>query len=165
MSERGARDRIALPHGAAAPLEAPPPDPAARKAGGLLLVVAVALLDADGRVLITRRPEGKDYAGLWEFPGGKVEDGEAPERAALRELWEELGVEPCRGCLQAFAFSSVAQGDRHLLMPLYLCRRWDGLPHPRIGQELKWVMPEQLPDYPMPPADIPLAVELRDRLG
>lgn len=170
MSADRGRDRIALT-GAAAPAPATPdlnpslPQSGPDRAGPLLLVVAVALLDSDGRVLITRRPEGKDYAGLWEFPGGKVEDGETPERAALRELWEELGVEPCRGCLQPFAFSSIPQGSRHLLMPLYLCRRWDGLPRPRIGQELAWVTPGRLTDYNMPPADVPLAVELRDRLG
>ncbi len=158
MSER---DRIALaPPAPAAPL---PAAPAAETR--LMLVVAVALLDPDGRVLITRRPEGKPMAGLWEFPGGKVEPGETPERAALRELWEELGVEPCRGCLQAFAFSSCPNGDMHLLMPLYLCRRWDGLARPLIGQELAWVTPAHLTDYSMPPADVPLAVELRDRLG
>jgi 8-oxo-dGTP diphosphatase len=163
MTDRTRRDRIDI---AAAPMAGPIPalTPLQGKPASLLLVVAVALLDTDGRVLITRRPEGKEYAGLWEFPGGKVEAGETPERAALRELWEELGVEPCTTCLQAFAFASCAEGSRHLLMPLYLCRKWDGIPRPLLGQELAWVPPARLTDYAMPPADIPLAVELRERL-
>jgi 8-oxo-dGTP diphosphatase len=130
----------------------------------LLLVAACALLDGDGRVLIAKRPEGKAMAGLWEFPGGKVEAGETPEAALIRELREELGVEPCERCLQPFAFSSHAYEDFHLLMPLYACRRWDGFARPLEGQEIAWVRPERLNDYPMPPADAPLVAELQDRL-
>ena len=131
----------------------------------ILLVSACALLDTDGRVLITQRPEGKAMAGLWEFPGGKVEPGETPERAVVRELREELGVEPCERCLQPFAFAShPLDGGGHLLMPLYVCRKWDGFPDPKQGQAIAWVRTGELKDYPMPPADIPLAAELRDRL-
>jgi len=130
----------------------------------LLVVAACALVDRDGRVLIARRPEGKSMAGLWEFPGGKVETGETPEAAVVRELREELGVEPCERCLQPFAFASHAYDDFHLLMPFYVCRQWDGFATPREGQELAWVRPDRLSDYAMPPADEPLAVELRDRL-
>lgn len=130
----------------------------------LVLVAACALLDADGRVLIARRPEGKSMAGLWEFPGGKVEAGETPEAALIRELREELGVEPCERCLQPFAFASHAYPEFHLLMPLYVCRRWDGFPKPLEGQAIAWAFPERLGDYPMPPADEPLVAELRDRL-
>ena len=130
----------------------------------LLLVVAGALVDADGRVLITQRPQGKTYAGLWEFPGGKVEARESPEDALRRELWEELGVEPCARCLHPFAFASHAEADRHLLMPLFVCRQWDGIARAREGQELKWVRPTELYRFPMPPADLPLAAELHDRL-
>ncbi len=130
----------------------------------LLLVAACALLDRDGRVLIAQRPEGKAMAGLWEFPGGKVEANETPEAALTRELREELGVEPCERCLQPFAFASHAYEDFHLLMPLYVCRQWDGFARPLEGQKLAWAYPEALRDYPMPPADLPLVHELVDRL-
>lgn len=131
----------------------------------LLLVAACALVDPDGRVLITSRPEGKAFAGQWEFPGGKVEAGEYPEAAVVRELREELGVEPCERCLQPFAFASHPMEDgRHLLMPLYVCRKWDGFPDPKEGQKIAWVMPRDLSRYALLPADIPLAAELRDRL-
>jgi len=131
----------------------------------LLLVAACALVDPDGRVLIAQRPEGKAFAGQWEFPGGKVEPGEYPEAAVVRELREELGVEPCERCLQPFAFASRPMEDgRHLLMPLYVCRKWDGFPDPKEGQKIAWVMPRDLNKYALLPADIPLAAELRDRL-
>jgi 8-oxo-dGTP diphosphatase len=131
----------------------------------LLLVAACALIDSDGRVLIAQRPEGKAFAGAWEFPGGKVEPGEYPEAAVVRELREELGVEPCERCLQPFAFASHPMEDgRHLLMPLYVCRKWDGFPDPKEGQEIAWVKPHDLSRYALLPADIPLAAELRDRL-
>jgi 8-oxo-dGTP diphosphatase len=131
----------------------------------VLLVVACALVDPDGRVLIARRPEGKAHAGLWEFPGGKVEPGERPEQALVRELREELGVEPCERCLQPFAFVSEPMEDgRHLLMPLYVCRRWDGYVQAAEHTETAWVKPGAFANYPMPPADRPLAAELRDRL-
>lgn len=131
----------------------------------LLLVAACALLDADGRVLIARRPEGKAHAGFWEFPGGKIEAGESPEQALIRELREELGVEPCEQCLQPFAFASERIEDgRHMLMPLFICRRWDGFVDPKEGQEIKWVRPDTLSSYDLLPADRPLAAELRDRL-
>ena len=154
------RDRIELQR----PADTPPVKTSVSGSREILLVVAVALVDRDGRVLITRRPEGKPMAGLWEFPGGKVEQGETPERAAMRELWEELGVEPCPTCLAPFAFASCPDGERHLLMPLYICRKWDGIARPLIGQELAWVEPARLTEFAMPPADVPLAVELRDRL-
>jgi 8-oxo-dGTP diphosphatase len=130
----------------------------------LLLVAACALLDADKRILITRRPAGKAMAGLWEFPGGKIEPGETPEEAVVRELREELGVEPCERCLQPFAFASHEYEEFHLFMPLYLCRQWDGFPQPREGQEIAWTRAADLKRFDMPPADIPLAAELRDRL-
>lgn len=132
----------------------------------ILLVVACALVDSGGRVLIARRPQGKALAGSWEFPGGKLEPGESPEQAAVRELREELGVEPCEQCLQPFAFAStpIEGGHRWLLMPLFVCRRWDGFVDPKEGQEIAWVRPERLSDYPLLPADRPLAAELRDRL-
>ena len=130
----------------------------------LLLVAACALLDRDGRVLIAQRPEGKAMAGLWEFPGGKVEADETPEAALTRELREELGVEPCERCLQPFAFASHAYPDFHLLMPLYVCRRWDGVVKPLEGQKIAWAYPAALRGYPMPPADEPLVHELIDRL-
>jgi 8-oxo-dGTP diphosphatase len=131
----------------------------------LLLVGACALVDADGRVLIARRPEGKPLAGWWEFPGGKVEAGESPEMAVVRELREELGVEPCEQCLQPFAFASETLEDgRALLMPLFICRRWDGFVDPKEGQQIAWVRPERLGDYDLLSADRPLAAELRDRL-
>jgi len=129
-----------------------------------VLVAAVALVDADGRVLIAQRPEGKSMAGLWEFPGGKVHDGETPERALIRELHEELGIDTEESCLAPFTFASYSYETFHLLMPLYLCRVWRGTPRPREGQTLKWVRPMRLKDYPMPPADVPLVAMLRDFL-
>ena len=129
-----------------------------------MLVAAVALIDADGRVLLARRPEGKAMAGLWEFPGGKVHDGEAPEAALIRELKEELGVDTAESCLAPFAFASHRYPDFHLLMPLYVCRRWSGTPTALEGQELAWVRPQRLGDYPMPPADRPLVALLQDLL-
>ncbi len=129
-----------------------------------LLVVAVALIDADGRVLLARRPEGKPMAGLWEFPGGKVEACETPEAALERELREELGIDVCVPCLAPFTFASHAYDDFHLLMPLYVCRKWEGIVHAREGQETKWVRPGHLHNYPMPPADEPLIALLEDML-
>ena len=134
------------------------------KALSTLLVVCVALVDADGRVLIAKRPEGKAMAGLWEFPGGKVGDGELPEEALVRELDEELGIDITESCLAPLSFASHVYDDFHLLMPLYVCRVWKGTPEPRDGQELKWVRPVRLGDYPMPPADAPLVAMLRDLL-
>jgi 8-oxo-dGTP diphosphatase len=130
----------------------------------LVLVAAVVLVDADGRVLLARRPEGKAMAGLWEFPGGKVDPGETPEAALIRELAEELGIDVAASCLAPFTFASHAYPDFHLLMPLYVCRKWAGLPTPREGQHLRWVRPARLADYPMPPADKPLLAMLRDLL-
>ena len=130
----------------------------------LLLVAACALIDADGRVLMSQRPSGKDHAGLWEFPGGKLERGETPEEAIVRELYEELGIEPCERCLQPFSFSSFAYHDFNLLMPLYLCRQWDGFINPKEGQAVKWVFPDRLDELMLVPADVELARELRDRL-
>ncbi len=130
----------------------------------LLLVAACALIDADGRVLLARRPEGKKMAGLWEFPGGKLDPGETPEAALIRELKEELGIDVATSCLAAFAFASHDYERFHLLMPLYLCRRWIGLPAGLEGQTLAWVRPNKLADYPMPPADLPLIPLLRDFL-
>ncbi len=130
----------------------------------LVLVAAVALIDADGRVLIARRPEGKAMAGLWEFPGGKVEPGETPEAALMRELCEELGIETWASCLAPLTFASHAYDDFHLLMPLFACRKWQGSPTPREGQALKWVRPADLRAYPMPAADLPLIPILRDWL-
>jgi 8-oxo-dGTP diphosphatase len=130
----------------------------------LLLVAACALIDADGRVLLARRPEGKKMAGLWEFPGGKLAPGETPEAALIRELKEELGIDVTVACLAPFAFASHEYEHFHLLMPLYLCRRWKGLPTPRENQTLAWVRPQKLADYPMPPADKPLIPLLRDFL-
>ena len=129
-----------------------------------VLVVAVALVDPDGRVLIAKRPEGKAMAGLWEFPGGKVRDGELPEEALVRELNEELGIDITESCLAPLSFSSHIYDDFHLLMPLYVCRVWKGMVSPREGQEVKWVRPVRLGDYPMPPADKPLVAMLRDLL-
>ena len=131
----------------------------------LLLVVAVALVDADGRVLIARRPEGKALAGLWEFPGGKLGANETPEDALIRELREELGIEVKAPCLAPLTFASHAYDDFHLLMPLYICRRWEGFVQPLEGQALKWVRPKELRAYPMPPADEPLIPHLVDLLG
>ena len=130
----------------------------------ILLVSAVALIDPEGRVLLARRPPGKSMAGLWEFPGGKVDPGETPEAALVRELKEELGIDTWASCLAPLTFASHAYEDFHLLMPLFACRRWDGIPSPREGQELAWVRPNQLRDYPMPPADLPLIPILRDWL-
>ncbi|MFN3777985.1 MAG: (deoxy)nucleoside triphosphate pyrophosphohydrolase [Brevundimonas aurantiaca] len=129
-----------------------------------VLVVAVALIDVDGRVLIAKRPEGKTLAGLWEFPGGKVEPGERPEAALIRELREELGIEVSESCLAPFVFASHAYDSFHLLMPLYLCRRWNGVVAAREHDALAWVRPNRLSDYPMPPADEPLVAWLRDLL-
>jgi 8-oxo-dGTP diphosphatase len=130
----------------------------------LLLVTAVALIDVDGRVLLAQRPAGKSLAGLWEFPGGKVEAGETPEAALIRELREELGIETKESCLAPLTFASHSYEDFHLLMPLFACRRWQGIPMPREGQTLAWVKAKDLRDYPMPPADIPLIPILRDWL-
>lgn len=127
-----------------------------------LLVVAVALIDPDGRVLIAQRPEGKHMAGLWEFPGGKVEAGERPEAALVRELKEELGIDVTEACLSPFVFTSHAYDSFHLLMPLYLCRRWSGMVERREHASLAWVHPNRLSDYPMPPADAPLIAWLCD---
>lgn len=149
---------------AAAPAEgtkagaAPSPRP-------LVLVAACALIDEAGRVLLCRRPPGRAMAGLWEFPGGKVEAGETPEQALIRELAEELGLTVRPACLAPYVFASHAYPGFHLLMPLYLCRRWEGVPVPREGQELRWVHPAELADYRMPPADLPLIPHLRDLLG
>jgi 8-oxo-dGTP diphosphatase len=128
----------------------------------LLLVVACALIDADRRVLIAQRPEGKALAGLWEFPGGKLDAGERPEVALIRELKEELGIEVKEACLAPLTFASHAYPDFHLLMPLYICRRWEGQVQSREGQALKWVKPNTLREYPMPPADEPLIPMLID---
>jgi 8-oxo-dGTP diphosphatase len=130
----------------------------------VLLVAACALIDSDGRVLLARRPEGKTMAGLWEFPGGKLAPGETPEQALIRELKEELGIDVASACLAPFAFASHAYERFHLLMPLYLCRRWRGRPQAREGQTLAWVRPEKLAEHPMPPADKPLIPLLRDFL-
>jgi 8-oxo-dGTP diphosphatase len=131
----------------------------------LTLVVAVALIDADNRVLIAQRPEGKSLAGLWEFPGGKMEPGERPEETLIRELHEELGIMVKEACLAPLTFASHAYDNFHLLMPLYACRRWDGFVQSREGQALKWVRPRNLRDYPMPPADGPLIPFLIDLVG
>ena len=130
----------------------------------IVLVSAVALIDADGRVLLAQRPEGKSMAGLWEFPGGKVETGETPEAALIRELKEELGIDTWQSCLAPLTFASHAYPEFHLLMPLFACRKWQGTATPREGQTLAWVRPSALRDYPMPPADLPLIPILRDWL-
>ncbi len=138
-----------------------------REAGAplpMLLVAAGALVDADGRVLIAQRPEGKAMAGLWEFPGGKVGEGETPEAALIREFEEELGIDTRESCLAPIAFASHRYDAFHLLMPLYVCRVWKGTPAAREGQKLAWVRPPRLADYPMPPADAPLVAMLRDLL-
>ncbi|RVT89121.1 (deoxy)nucleoside triphosphate pyrophosphohydrolase [Sphingomonas crocodyli] len=122
----------------------------------MLMVTAVALIDADGRVLVQQRPEGKPMAGLWEFPGGKIEPGETPEAALIRELREELGIETQTSCLAPAAFASEALGERHLLLLLYICRKWRGIPQAVEAQALKWVRPVDLHNLPMPPADKPL---------
>ena len=130
----------------------------------ILLVSAVALIDVEGRVLLAQRPEGKSLAGLWEFPGGKVDAGETPEQALIRELQEELGIDTWASCLAPLTFASHTYDDFHLLMPLYACRKWNGTPQGREGQALKWVRAGDLARYPMPPADLPLIPILRDWL-
>ena len=129
-----------------------------------VLVSGVALIDRDGRVLLAQRPEGKSMAGLWEFPGGKVEGSETPEAALVRELHEELGIETWNSCLAPLTFASHTYDDFHLLMPLFACRKWNGIVQPKEGQTLKWVYPKDFSNYPMPPADIPLIPILRDWL-
>ncbi len=130
----------------------------------IVLVAAVALIDRDGRVLLAQRPAGKAMAGLWEFPGGKVAEGESPELALIRELNEELGIDVTAACLAPLTFASHRYEAFHLLMPLYVCRKWQGIARPLEGQVLKWVRPARLEDYPMPPADLPLLAPLRDLL-
>ena len=129
-----------------------------------LLVCAAALIDADGRVLMAKRPEGKSLAGLWEFPGGKIEEGERPEAALIRELKEELGIDVTESCLAPLTFASHTYESFHLLMPLYVCRRWKGIAQGMEGQELKWLYANDLRNLPMPPADIPLIAHLEDLL-
>ena len=126
----------------------------------LVLVAACALIDSDGRILLAQRPEGRSMAGLWEFPGGKVEAGETPEQTIIRELEEELGIAVKEACLAPLTFASHAYPDFHLMMPLYICRRWDGVVRPMESQKLAWARPNKLRDYPMPPADIPLIPHL-----
>jgi 8-oxo-dGTP diphosphatase len=135
-----------------------------KSAKPVVLVAAVVLIDADGRVLLAERPAGKHLAGMWEFPGGKVHEGETPEAALIRELDEELGIGVNESCLAPFTFASHGYETFHLLMPLYVCRKWSGIVAPREGQQLKWVRPAQLAEYPMPPADKPLVAMLRDLL-
>jgi 8-oxo-dGTP diphosphatase len=129
-----------------------------------LLVAAVALIDTDGRVLLAQRPQGKSMAGLWEFPGGKIEPGETPEAALIRELHEELGIDTWASCLAPLTFASHSYEDFHLLMPVFACRKWDGIVSPKEGQKLAWVHAMDLKSYPMPAADIPLISVLRDWL-
>jgi 8-oxo-dGTP diphosphatase len=129
-----------------------------------ILVSAVALFDADGRVLLTQRPQGKSMAGLWEFPGGKVEAGELPEAALTREIREELGIEICERCAAPLTFVSHAYEDFHLLMLLYVCRKWEGIPQPLEGQALVWKFPREMHTLPMPPADVPLVAALMDSI-
>lgn len=128
----------------------------------LVLVAAVVLIDPDGRVLLAQRPEGKSMAGLWEFPGGKVEAGETPEQALIRELNEELAIDTWQSCLAPLTFASHSYDDFHLLMPVFACRKWEGIVTPREGQELTWARPATLRDYPMPAADLPLIPVIRD---
>lgn len=130
----------------------------------LVIVAACALIDADGRVLLAQRPEGKPMAGLWEFPGGKLGEGETPEAALVRELKEELAIDVAPSCLAPFGFASENSTDFHLLMPLFVCRKWSGIPAPVEAQSLAWVRPDRFGDYDMPPADRPLAAQLRDLL-
>ena len=130
----------------------------------VILVSAVALIDRDGRILITQRPKGKSMEGLWEFPGGKIESGETPEDALVRELYEELEIETWSSCLAPLTFASHRYSDFHLLMPLFACRKWNGIPKSKEGQNLKWVNIKSLKDFPMPPADVPLIAVLRDWL-
>lgn len=130
----------------------------------LLVVVACALIDADKRILLAQRPEGKALAGLWEFPGGKIDTGERPEQALIRELWEELGITVKEACLAPLTFASYAYPDFHLIMPLYVCRRWDGSVVSKESQALKWVMPRDLRNFAMPPADEPLIAPLIELL-
>jgi 8-oxo-dGTP diphosphatase len=141
------------------------PDMSLPAAVKLILVVACALVDVDGRVLIAQRPEGKQLAGLWEFPGGKLEPGERPEETLIRELHEELGIAVKADCLAPLTFASHAYESFHLLMPLYICRRWEGIVAAREHKALKWVRAKALRDYPMPPADEPLIPVLVDLLG
>ena len=148
-------------HAEAGPAAEPANEPGSKP---LLLVAACALIDSDGRVLLARRPEGKKMAGLWEFPGGKLHPGETPEAALIRELKEELGIDVSAACLAPFAFASHAYERFHLLMPLYLCRRWKGIARAREGQTLRWVRPARLAEYEMPPADKPLVPLLREFL-
>jgi len=140
------------------------PSPLEAQRPRVVLVVAVALIDPDGRILMTKRPEGKTMAGLWEFPGGKMEAGETPEAALIRELKEELGIEVKAECLAPFTFASHAYPELHLLMPLYVCRKWAGIPRSLERQELKWVRPQDMRGLPMPPADTPLVAHLQSLL-
>lgn len=130
----------------------------------ILLVSAAALIDVDGRVLLSQRQQGKNMAGLWEFPGGKVENKESPEIALIRELEEELGILTWGSCLAPLSFASHPYKNFHLLMPLFVCRKWEGIPMPQEGQKLNWVYPQDLKNYKMPPADLPLIPILRDWL-
>jgi len=130
----------------------------------IVLVVACALIDVDGRVLLAQRPQGRAMAGLWEFPGGKMEAGEKPEQTLIRELKEELGIDVKEACLAPLTFASHTYEDFHLMMPLYVCRRWEGTATPLEGQQLAWVRPNKLRDYPMPPADLPLIPHLQNLL-
>ncbi|MBI1300341.1 MAG: NUDIX domain-containing protein [Alphaproteobacteria bacterium] len=130
----------------------------------IVLVAAVALVDKEGKVLLAQRPEGKSMAGLWEFPGGKIEEGESPEFALVRELEEELGIQTRECCFSPIAFASHAYEKFHLLMPVFACRMWEGEIKPHEGQNIAWVLPQDMADYPMPEADIPLIYQLRDRL-
>ncbi len=130
----------------------------------ILLVAACALVDRDGRILLARRPEGKSMAGLWEFPGGKMEVGETPEETIIRELREELDIETETACLAPLTFASHGYDNFHLLMPLFVCRKWEGIPRPKENQELVWVLSRDLVHYELPPADVPLAAQLRDML-
>lgn len=130
----------------------------------IVLVAACALVDIEGRVLIAERPEGKSMAGLWEFPGGKVEPGETPEQCLIRELEEELAIKTWQSCLAPIAFASHTYDDFHLLMPLFACRKWEGMIDPQEGQRVAWVKPNRMREYPMPPADEPLVAQLRDMI-